>query len=68
MLASWEELMALPPMVPLIVAELAVVGAVSVAVYVPSPLSVTVEREPAVVPSVTVPPLEVRSLPAESTA
>ena len=53
--------------VPVTVALPTAVGEVSVAEYVPSPLSVTPEREPAPVrPSATVPPEPVRSLPAAS--
>ena len=45
--------------VPVIDAVPAVVGEVSVAVYVPSPLSVTADRAPALAASPTVPPLAV---------
>jgi hypothetical protein len=57
-----------PPIVPETVAVPAVVELVSVAEYEPSPLSVTALRVPAVVDSVTVPPLEVRSFPFASVA
>jgi hypothetical protein len=56
----------LPPSVPLIVADPTVEEAVRVAVYVPLPLSVTAERDPPVVASVTVPPLADRLFPCWS--
>jgi hypothetical protein len=57
---------ALPLSVPEIVALPASVGDVNVAVYVPLLLSVTLPRDPAVVPSAIVPPLAVRLLPFAS--
>ena len=64
---SSESASAAPLSVPVIVAEPTVVGEVSVAVYVPSPLSVTPESEP--VPareSATTPPEAPTSLPTAS--
>jgi hypothetical protein len=57
-----------PAIVPLIVADPEVVALVSVAVYVPLPLSVTTPSEPRFVDRATVPPLAVRLLPFASFA
>ena len=54
--------MDVPPTVPVITELPAVVAEVSVAVYVPSPLSVTEDSVPSVLLSVTVAPPVVRSL------
>ena len=55
--------------VPETIALPTAVGEVSVAAYVPSPLSVTAESEPAPVrPSATVPPEPVRLFPAASSS
>jgi hypothetical protein len=58
----------LPPIVPVMMAEPTTVGEVRIAVYVPSPLSVTALSAPEVVDNVTVPPLATKLLLAASFA